>query len=169
DRHPTGQIVSRATNDLYPVRYFIGWGMVQGAQSAMMIVGAGIVLAFVNARLMLYTAISLPLIGVFAWLFAHRVKPISARVQARKGDVTEAADEAVVGIEMVQAFGRENDVQDRFARRAEAVRDGVLRQARVEAAFLPGLLFLPTISIGAVVYFGGKDVIGGTLTYGEFF
>jgi ABC-type multidrug transport system fused ATPase/permease subunit len=41
DRHPTGQVVSRATNDLYPIRYFIGWGMVQGAQSVMMIVGAG--------------------------------------------------------------------------------------------------------------------------------
>ncbi len=49
------------------------------------------------------------------------------------------------------------------------MRDGVLRQARVEAAFLPGLLFLPTISIAAVVLFGGRDVIGGTLTYGEFF
>ena len=49
------------------------------------------------------------------------------------------------------------------------MRDGVLRQARVEAAFLPGLLFLPTLSIAAVVLFGGRDVIGGTLTYGEFF
>jgi ABC-type multidrug transport system fused ATPase/permease subunit len=90
-------------------------------------------------------------------------------VQQLKADVTEAADEAVVGIEMVQAFGREDDVQERFGRKAEAVRDGVLRQARIEAAFLPGLLFLPTLSIAAVVFFGGHDVIGGTLTYGEFF
>ena len=43
DRHATGQVVSRATNDLYPIRYFIGWGLVQGAQSLMMLVGAGIV------------------------------------------------------------------------------------------------------------------------------
>jgi ABC-type multidrug transport system fused ATPase/permease subunit len=97
------------------------------------------------------------------------VVPISRQVQQLKADVTEAADEAVVGIEMVQAFGREDDVQARFGQKAEAVRDGVLRQARIEAAFLPGLLFLPTLSIGAVVYFGGHDVIGGTLTYGEFF
>jgi ATP-binding cassette, subfamily B, bacterial len=102
-------------------------------------------------------------------MFARRVMPISRHVQQLKADVTEAADEAVVGIEMVQAFGREDDVQARFTTKAEAVRDGVLRQARVEAAFLPGLLFLPTLSIGAVVLFGGHDVIGGTLTYGEFF
>ncbi len=53
DLHPTGQVVSRATNDLYPVRYFIGWGLVQGAQSLMMLVGAGIVLAAVNPSLAL--------------------------------------------------------------------------------------------------------------------
>ena len=44
DRHATGQVLSRATNDLYPIRYFIGWGLVQGMQSLMMIVGVGIVL-----------------------------------------------------------------------------------------------------------------------------
>ena len=168
DRHATGQVVSRATNDLYPIRYFIGWGMVQGAQSAMMIVGAAILLAFVNLRLTIYTGLSLPLIGLLAWLFAHRVMPISRRVQQRKGDVTEAADEAVVGIEMVQAFGREDDVRGRFGERAESVRDVVLEQAGVEAQHLPGLFFLPTLSIAAVVFFGGRDVINGDLTIGQF-
>jgi ABC-type multidrug transport system fused ATPase/permease subunit len=168
DRHATGQVVSRATNDLYPIRYFIGWGMVQGAQSAMMIVGAGIVLSVVNARLALYTALSLPPIGLVAWLFAHRVMPISRRVQARKGDVTEAADEAVVGIEMVQAFGREDDVRGRFGEKAEGVRDVVIEQAGVEARHLPGLFYLPTLSIAAVVFFGGRDVIAGRLSIGQF-
>jgi ABC-type multidrug transport system fused ATPase/permease subunit len=168
DRHATGQVVSRATNDLYPIRYFIGWGMVQGAQSAMMIVGAAVLLGFVNLRLTIYTGLSLPLIGLLAWLFAHRVMPISRRVQQRKGDVTEAADEAVVGIEMVQAFGREDDVRGRFGEKAESVRDVVLEQAGVEAQHLPGLFFLPTLSIAAVVFFGGRDVINGDLTIGQF-
>ncbi|HST18748.1 MAG TPA: ABC transporter ATP-binding protein [Gaiellaceae bacterium] len=169
DRHATGQVVSRATNDLYPIRYFIGWGMTQGIQSVMMIVGIAVVLFVVNPKLAAIALISMPLVFVLAFMFARRVMPISRHVQQLKADVTEAADEAVVGIEMVQAFGREDDVQARFTTKAEAVRDGVLRQARVEANFLPGLLFLPTISIAAVVLFGGRDVIGGTLTYGEFF
>ncbi|HET7130356.1 MAG TPA: ABC transporter ATP-binding protein [Gaiellaceae bacterium] len=169
DRHATGQVVSRATNDLYPIRYFIGWGMTQGIQSLMMIVGIAVVLFTVNVKLAAIALVSMPAVFVLAFSFARKVMPISREVQQLKADVTEAADEAVVGIEMVQAFGREDDVQARFARKAEAVRDGVLRQARVEAAFLPGLLFLPTLSIAAVVYFGGRDVIGGTLTYGEFF
>jgi ABC-type multidrug transport system fused ATPase/permease subunit len=168
DRHATGQVVSRATNDLFPIRYFIGWGMVQGIQSVLMILGAGIVLGFVNARLMLITALSVPPIGLIAWLFAHRVMPISRRVQVRKGDVTEAADEAVVGIEMVQAFGREDDVRARFTDKAEQVRDVVLEQAGVEARHLPGLFFLPSLSIAAVVFFGGRDVIAGNLSIGQF-
>jgi ATP-binding cassette, subfamily B, bacterial len=169
DRHATGQVVSRATNDLYPIRYFIGWGMTQGIQSVMMIVGIAIVLFLVDVKLAALALIAMPFVAVLAFSFGRRVMPVSREVQQLKANVTEAADEAVVGIEMVQAFGREDDVQARFGTKAEAVRDGVLRQARIEAAFLPGLLFLPTLSIAAVVYFGGRDVIGGALTYGQFF
>jgi ABC-type multidrug transport system fused ATPase/permease subunit len=168
DRHATGQVLSRATNDLYPIRYFIGWGLVQGMQSVMMIVGASIVLILVDPRLALYTAVAMPPITVLALRFARRVSPLSRQVQERKGDVTEAADEAVVGIEMVQAFGREDDVRGRFGTKAEAVRDTVLKQAGVEARHLPGLYYLPSLSIAAVVFFGGREVIRGHLSIGHF-
>jgi ABC-type multidrug transport system fused ATPase/permease subunit len=168
DHHATGQVVSRATNDLYPIRYFVGWGLVQGAQSAMMVVAAGIVLGLTDPELALLSALPLPLIGLVAWRFARLVTPISREVQQRKGDVTEAADEAVVGIEMVQAFGREGDVQGRFADRAGAVREAVLRQAQIESHHLPALFFLPSLSVAVVLGLGGERVIGETLTYGEF-
>jgi ABC-type multidrug transport system fused ATPase/permease subunit len=167
DRHATGEVISRATNDVYPVRYFIGWGVVQGIQSALMIVGAAIVLVVVNARLAVISAAAMPAIALLAWYFAHRLFPISRLVQERKGNLTEATDEAVVGIEMVQAFGREADVRTRFHGRAEAVRHETMRQASVEAHFLPGLLFLPTLGIAGVLYFGGLDVMNGSLTVGE--
>jgi ABC-type multidrug transport system fused ATPase/permease subunit len=169
DVHATGQVVSRATNDLYPVRYFIGWGMTQGLQSLMMICGIAIVLFVVNAKLATIALIAMPLVAILTYNFGRRVMPISREVQQLKADVTEAADESVVGIEMVQAFGREDDVQARFNVKASRVRDGVVRQARVEGLFLPGLLFLPSLSIAAIVYFGGTDVINGHLTNGQFY
>ena len=168
DRHATGQVLSRATNDLYPIRYAIGWGLVQGVQSVLMIIGASAIMIVVSPRLALYTAVSMPLVGIVAWLFAHKVHPISREVQQKKGDVTEAADESVVGIEMVQAFGREDDVRSRFAGKATGVRDTVLRQAGVEARHLPGLFYLPSLSLAVVLFFGGREVIAGQLTYGEF-
>src|SRR5881398_3156247 len=87
DRHATGQVLSRATNDLYPIRYFMDWGLVQGMQSLMMIVAVGIVLVIVNPRLALYTAVAMPPITVLALRFARRVSPLSRQVQERKGDV----------------------------------------------------------------------------------
>jgi ABC-type multidrug transport system fused ATPase/permease subunit len=168
DQQPTGQVVSRATNDLYPIRYFLGWGMVQAIQNVMMIVGTAIVMVVVNPVLAFYTAVSMPAITIVAVLFGKRVMPISRQVQERKGDVTEAADETVVGIEMVQAFGREGDVRERFGGKAIALRDTVLRQAGVESTHLPALYFLPSLSVAVVLWFGGRQVIDGTLTYGGF-
>jgi ATP-binding cassette subfamily B protein len=168
DRHATGQVLSRATNDLYPIRYFIGWGVVQMCQSAMMIVGASIILLIVNPLLAICAGAAMPAIAYLTWRYSHRVTPISRLVQQRQADVTEAADEAVVGIEMVQAFGREQDVRDRFGVRAEAVREGMLRGARIDARYLPVLLFLPTLAIAAVLAIGGHMVIHGELTLGQF-
>ncbi len=168
DRHATGEVISRATNDIYPVRYFVGWGVVQAMQSMMMLVGAAIVLTLVNPVLALTAALAMPPIAILTYLFAHRVFPISRQVQRRKGHLTEASDEAVVGIEMVQAFGREDDVRDRFHARAEAVRHETMRQASVEARFLPGLIFLPTLGIAAVLLVGGRQAIDGNLTIGQF-
>jgi ABC-type multidrug transport system fused ATPase/permease subunit len=134
----------------------------------MMLIGAAVVLASVNGRLALVAALTMPPIAILTYLFAHRVFPISRKVQERKGNLTEASDEVVVGIEMVQAFGREDDVRDRFSNRAEAVRSETMRQATVEARYLPGLIFLPSLGIAAVLWFGGRQAIEGTLTIGEF-
>ena len=97
DRHATGEVISRATNDIYPVRYFIGWGVVQAIQSVMMLIGASIVLLSVNARLTLFAALAMPPVAILTYVFAHKVFPISRVVQAKKGHLTEATDEAVVG------------------------------------------------------------------------
>ena len=99
--------------------------------------GAAIVLLIVNARLALFSALAMPPIAVLTWVFAHRLFPISRLVQAKKGHLTEATDEAVVGIEMVQAFGREDDVRTRFLGRAEAVRHETMRAGDGRGALPP--------------------------------
>ncbi len=168
DRHSTGQVLSRATNDLYPIRYFIGWGVVQTLQSAITIVGTAVVLAYVNPLLAVMAGLAMPLIALLTWRFAHVIIPISRVAQQKVADVTEAADEGVVGVEMVQAFGREDDVRGRFGDKAAAVRAVALSGARVEGRYLPGLTFLPTCAIALVLLIGGHLVISGSLTIGQF-
>ena len=84
DRHATGEVISRATNDIYPVRYFIGWGVVQAIQSVMMLIGASIVLLSVNPRLTLFAALAMPPVAILTYVFAHKVFPISRVVQAQE-------------------------------------------------------------------------------------
>jgi ATP-binding cassette, subfamily B, bacterial len=122
----------------------------------------------VNPLLALCAGLVMPLIALLTWRFAHLVIPISRQAQQKAADVTEAADEGVVGIEMVQAFGREPEVNERFAGKARSVRDVVLREAAVEGRYLPGLVFLPTMAIAMVLLIGGHFVISRDLTIGEF-
>jgi ABC-type multidrug transport system fused ATPase/permease subunit len=167
DRHATGQVLSRATNDLYPVRYFIGFGLILAFQSTIMIAGTAVVLGITDWKLTLLSGIPLPAIMWVAWHFGQRVSPISHAVQARKGDLTDAANEAVVGIEMVQAFGREEIVRERFGDHATAIQTEMIRQADVEAVHLPPIFYLPSLSVAIVLFVGGRQVIDGTLSYGD--
>ena len=168
DRHATGQVLSRATSDLYPIRYFIGWGVVQICNSLMMIVGSAIVLVSVDAELALAAGVVMPLIALITWRFSRLITPISRKLQQATADLTEAADESIVGMELIQAFGREPEMRERFHERAHAVRSLALREAVIQARYLPGLTFLPTLAIGIVVLIGGRAVSNGTLTIGEF-
>ena len=122
DLHPTGQVVSRATNDLYPIRYFIGWGMVQGAQAAMMVVGAGVVLVLTNPALALLER---------AAAAADRARGVALRA-SRDADLARGP----------AAQGRRHGVGRRGGRRhrdgpgvrARGRRAGALRRPRPRAA-----------------------------------
>ena len=167
DRQPTGQVLSRATNDLYPVRYFIGWGLVQAVQSSMLIVGTGVLLALTNWQLALWSALPMPLIAIAARRFGGLVAPVSRAVQARKGDLTDAANEAVVGIEMVQAFGRGQIVRDRFARSRCCNQDGDAPPGAARVHLPTPIFYLPSLSVALVLFLGGRSVIQGTMSYGD--
>ena len=111
----------------------------------------------------------MPPIAVLTWFFAHRVFPISRQVQERKGHLTEASDEAVVGIEMVQAFGREDDVRDRFGdrRRGRAERDDAPGDASRRASS-PACSSCPRSASRPCSASAAATSIAGTLTIGEF-
>ena len=168
DRHATGEVISRATNDIYPVRYFIGWGVVQALQSMMMLVGAAIVLAHVNARLALYAALSMPPIAVLTYVShtgCSRSRGGCRRKRASHGGVGRGGRRDRDG-PGVRPRGR----RARPLRRARRGREGRDDEpgGGSRPGFLPGLIFLPTLGIAAVLLFGGRDAIAGNLTIGEF-
>ena len=168
DKASTGELVSRATNDLRVVRFFIGWGMFQLFISMLTLVVVSAALLYLNAPLALIVLSPMPLLAFAAWRFAKRVHPIFRSVQQKLADVTTSVQENVSGIRVVKSFSRESFERDQFGGRAEGVLNETLAARGLRAFYIPGMSFVPATSIAILILFGGRAVIEGTLTVGEF-
>ena len=158
DRHATGQVLSRATNDLYPIRYFIGWGLVQGVQSVMMIVGGRHRARYrQRAARALHRGRDAADHGCSSCASPGASRRSRAEVQAAQGRRHRGGrrggrrDRDGAG---VRPRGR----RARPLRRARPRRCATPCCARRASrhAHLPGLYYLPALSIAAVVFFGGQ-------------
>ena len=168
DKASTGELVSRATNDLRVVRSFVGWGVFQFFISLLTLVVVSAALLYLNAPLALIVLSPMPFLAFAAWRFAGKVHPIFRSVQQKLADVTTVVQENVSGIRVVKSFSREPFETDRFGGRAEGVLNETLAARGLRAFYIPGMSFLPATSIAILILFGGRAVVEGTLTVGEF-
>ena len=168
DKASTGELISRATNDLRVVRSFVGWGMSQLFISLLTLVVVSAALLYLNAPLALIVLSPMPFLAFAAWRFAAKVHPIFRSVQQKLADVTTIVQENVSGIRVVKSFSREPFETDRFGDRAEGVLNETLAARGLRAFYIPGMSFLPATSIAILILFGGRAVVEGTLTVGEF-
>jgi len=168
DKASTGELISRATNDLRVVRSFVGWGMFQLFISLLTLVVVSAALLCLNAPLALIVLSPMPFLAFAAWRFAAKVHPIFRSVQQKLADVTTIVQENVSGIRVVKSFSREPFETDRFGDRAEGVLNETLAARGLRAFYIPGMSFLPATSIAILILFGGRAVVEGTLTVGEF-
>jgi ATP-binding cassette, subfamily B, bacterial len=168
DEASTGELVSRATNDLRVVRFFVGWGMFQLFISLLTLVVVSAALLYLNAPLATIVLSPMPLLAFAAWRFAGKVHPIFRSIQQKLADVTTVVQENVSGIRVVKSFSREPFETYRFGDRAEGVLNETLAARGLRAFYIPGMSFLPATSIAILVLFGGRAVVEGTLTVGEF-
>ncbi len=168
DKASTGELISRTTNDLRVVRSFVGWGMFQLFISLLTLVVVSAALLYLDAPLALIVLSPMPLLAFAAWRFAAKVHPIFRSVQQKLADVTTIVQENVSGIRVVKSFSREPFETDRFGDRAEGVLNETLAARGLRAFYIPGMSFLPATSIAILILFGGRAVVEGTLTVGEF-
>ncbi len=168
DKASTGELVSRATNDLRVVRFFVGWGVFQLFISLLTLVVVSAALLYLNAPLALIVLSPMPFLAFAAWRFAGKVHPIFRSVQQKLADVTTVVQENVSGIRVVKSFSREPFETDRFGDRAEGVLNETLAARGLRAFYIPGMSFLPATSVAILILFGGKAVVEGTLSVGEF-
>jgi len=169
DRHQTGQLMSRATVDLQMVRFFLGYSLVFFFQNMLTLVGAGVVVFFVNWKLALVALWIAPLLILLAYRYSHIAHPLLRDVQQKMADVATVAEENIVGVHVVKSFAQEPAEQRKFEERSEAVFAQSVRANRQRALYVPLLSFMPLLAQAAVLLVGGRMVVHGTLPLHDFY
>ncbi|HEY5054243.1 MAG TPA: ABC transporter ATP-binding protein [Solirubrobacterales bacterium] len=168
DGQQTGQLMSRATVDLQSIRFFLGYGLVFITQSALTIALASAVMLWINPVLALCALAPAPFVVYAASRYNRVSRPALQEVQQRIAELTAEAEENVSGIRIVKAFAREEYQMHRFSRAVDRVFDQSIYSTRLQAFFSPLIGFLPQMGIALVLLVGGREVISGTLTIGDF-
>jgi ABC-type multidrug transport system fused ATPase/permease subunit len=168
DSQQTGQLMSRATVDLQSIRFFLGYGLIFITQNLLTIVLASAVMFVIDPWLALIALAPTPLVVYTAARYNRVSRPAVQEIQQRIAELTAEAEENVSGIRVVKAFAREEHQLMRFRRAVTRVFDQSIYSTRLQAFFSPLLGLLPQLGIALVLLIGGRQVISGSLSLGDF-
>jgi ABC-type multidrug transport system fused ATPase/permease subunit len=168
DRQQTGQLMSRATVDLQSVRFFLGYGLIFIAQSVVTILLAAVAMFALQPGLAAISLAPVPFVVLIANRYGHRSRPAMQEAQQRIAELTADTEENVSGVRVVKAFAQEDRQLDRFRHTVQRVFDQQLLATRIQALYNPLISFLPNLGLAAILLFGGREVIHGSLSVGAF-
>ncbi len=167
DQNQTGQLMIRATDDVEKLRLFMGQGLVMSLQALVLLIGTLIILWFTNHSLTLIVLPILPMALAVFTIFGAITQPLFTQVQIRISTLNTVLQENLAGFKVVKAFARESQEHTRFERSADDLLGQQLRVARTFSFLMPVIFLIANLGQAAVMYFGGQQIIGGTLTLGE--
>ena len=167
-RMATGEIMSRATNDLTQVRLLIGFAGLNVVNSTLAFTSAIGLMIAISPKLTLFALLPYPLLVLATRGFGSAIYRRSTDSQAALAALTDTANENVSGIRVVRAMGLDGRERARFERaNDEAVRT-TMRLVVLRGLMWPVLLGVGSIGTIVVVWMGGGMVLEGELTAGQF-
>jgi ATP-binding cassette subfamily B protein len=167
DGWQSGQLLSRAMGDLSTIRRFIGFG------SVFLLVCTGqlaLVLALLlrlDVPLALLTAAAIAPIAPLSAAFRKRYGEVSRRVQDQQGDLTTTIEESLLGIRVIKAFRRGDEVARRFEDEARGLRATALEGVRLRSFWFVLMDVVPNLTVALVLALGALAVASGRMTVGE--
>jgi ATP-binding cassette subfamily B protein len=167
DQRASGDLMTRVLEDVNSVERLLIDGTEQGTVAILSIIGVLAILFSTNAKLACVALVPLPILaGGAIWytLTAH------SRYRAQR--LASSAMNALLmdnlqGVRQIKAFAREPHEDERFAARADDLRQGTLGVMRVWAMYSPAMSFAGALGTGLVLWFGGSQVLNGTMRLGE--
>ena len=166
-RHRTGDLMSRATNDLAAVRMLIGPAVMYSTTTVLVFVVAIGLMLSINARLTFYALVPLPCVSVFVAYFGAIIHRRFAHIQEQLSEVSAMTQETLSGVRVVRAYRQEPFEIERFRLANEEYVRRNRALIRVQAMYFPSMGFLMGIGGLLVLWLGSRDVVAGEMTVGE--
>jgi ATP-binding cassette subfamily B multidrug efflux pump len=166
-RHRTGDLMSRATNDLNAVRMLVGPAVMYASSTGLTFVIALVAMASINLRLTLIALVPLPFVTLAVRYFGRAIHDRFERIQSQFSDLSAVTQEALAGVRVVRAYRQEAVEIERFRQANQEYVDRNAVLIRLQGLFYPSMTFFMGVSALLVLWLGGRDVIAGRMSVGE--
>ena len=167
DKAQTGQIMSRATQDVEAVRMLISFGIMRVAYLIILLVAVFIYMTYISWQLALVAWLFVPIVAGRSIVVSMRLRPIWMRVQDLQGRMGTVLQENLSGMRVVKAFAQEQQESVKFSKEAKDLFEVSFAANRIQAfnqPLLTGIWMMAMVSVG---WFGAYQIDQGTLTGGE--
>ena len=164
----TGDLMSRATNDLASVRMLIGPAVMHSASSLLIVVGAFVMMLRVDHLLAFISLLAVPVIAGLVQFFGARIHVRFKAVQDKFGQLSARVQENLAGVRVVRAFGQEQREIDAFSAENREYVERNRSLIKLTATFHPLLHSLIGVGFVVIFFLGGRKMISGTMTIGAF-
>jgi len=167
DRAETGQLLSRAIQDVERIRFLAGRALLRMTEGITLWLGTAVMLLLMNPRLALLALATTPLLAHRALHFGRRFRPLSLAIQDQLGVLTTRLEQNLRGARAVKAFAQEEAEMARFERENNRWFELSIRAAQLQAVNPPLMDLIANVGAVFILWYGGVQVIRGALTLGE--
>ena len=168
-RRRTGELLSRLMNDVTVIQSVVTETPIDSAKQLVTFVGGIAFLLTMNWRLCLLILVLLPLLVLVAKFFGRRLKSLSTSIQDQTAVLSTLIEEVISGIRIVKSFVQSRHEETRFAAQVEQTLTLAMRRAGTMAVFIPVISLLTFSAAAAVLWYGGHQVIDGSVSPGDLF
>ena len=165
----TGELMSRLMNDVTVIQNVVTDTPIDAAKQLVTFIGGAGFLFAMNWQLCLLILVLLPLLVVVAKLFGRRLRALSTSIQDQTASVSTLVEEVIAGIRVVKSFVQGKREEQRFVAQVQTAMQLALRRATIMAWFVPTITFVTFAAAAAVLWYGGQQVIDGSVSPGDLF
>jgi ATP-binding cassette, subfamily B, multidrug efflux pump len=163
----TGDLMSRATNDLSAVRMMIGPAVMYTSSTSLTFLVAIAMMLSIDATLTLIALIPLPFVTISVKYFGAAIHRRFERIQAQLSDVSAVTQESLAGVRVVRAYRQEQAELERFRVSNQEYLDRNKALIRLQGAFYPSMSVFMGLGALLVLWLGSREVVAGHMTVGE--